>query len=171
MPRLSSAIVRPRAPAAWLRTRHRQCSPRGASFPDQASSSARTQAPWRMRRKSHGPSPAREYWPRRRTGIGLHRQVRSRRSIPAHLRLRFPPRPAPRQYCRSDAPVLLKDRCHCNRNNECNSRWRMRSSRAAPCDWCQGLLLRASLKNRMRLFARSHTALRSMHRVRSPANR
>ena len=171
MPRLSSAIARPRAPAAWLRTRPRQCSQRGASFPDQVSSSARTQAPWRTHRKSRDPSRAHGCWPRRKAGIGLHRQVRSRRSTPAHLRRRFPPRPAPRQYCRSDAPVPLKDRCRYNRNSECNSHWRMRSSRAAPCDWCQGLSLHVSLKNRMRLFARSHTALHSMRRVRSPASR
>jgi len=44
---------------------------------------------------SHVVPPARaNTGPRRKTDIGRHRQVRSRRSIPAHLRRRFPPQPA-----------------------------------------------------------------------------
>src|SRR5205807_9620322 len=107
MQRLSNARVRLHGTDASPRTRLQQYSPRVASFADQVSLSARTQALWRTRRTSHGPSRAREYSRHRKVCIALRTQARSRQSIRGRLRPRFPPQTALRKYYRSDGPAQI----------------------------------------------------------------
>src|SRR5579885_2782931 len=130
-------------------------------------------ARWRTRRRSRGPSRGREYWRRRRTGIALHRPAQWRRSTRVRRRPRFPPQPAPRRYCRWDAPVPLTDKCRCSRNSGYNSRWRTLSSPAELCGQCRGLSLRVwpkkpALRFRPRGRSRANQAPAALLRARLP---